>query len=289
MFLLYLTIAFSSSLTLFLVLWLRRKTPVRFVSMVFLVFLAAAGAFLADGTGSIKVAKAVDTVKSWISSPLDEGSFLESGSQSPVIKLEESIQLDVPAVSQLPELARGCEVTSLSMLLKHAGVKVDKLELADQIYKNPEQRTVVGGVIHYGHPNEGFIGNMYTHGEHGLGVYHKPIADLAGKFLPGRIRDLTGADFDELKIPLSDGRPVWIITNTRYKKLDSSEFEKWHTPQGEVMVTYREHSVLLTGYDSKYVYFNDPLTGQKNKKAPIADFKEAWVQMGRQAVTYLPL
>jgi hypothetical protein len=30
------------------------------------------------------------------------------------------------------------------------------------------------------------------------------------------------------------------------------------------------------------------LTGEKNKKAPMHDFEESWVQMGRQAITYLP-
>lgn len=35
------------------------------------------------------------------------------------------------------------------------------------------------------------------------------------------------------------------------------------------------------------MYFNDPLTGEKNKKAPINAFENAWVQMGKQAITYI--
>jgi len=59
-------------------------------------------------------------------------------------------------------------------------------------------------------------------------------------------------------------------------------------PLSEREVLYRkEHSVLLTGYDKDYIYFNDPLTGEKNKKAPLKDFEESWVQMGSQAITYL--
>ena len=199
--------------------------------------------------------------------------------------VKESVLLDAPIVNQLPELPRGCEVTSLAMLLQYADVDVEKMILAKQVKKDTTPYVRENGKIYYGNPNDGFIGDMYSLNGPGLGVYHKPIAALAEKYLPGSIVDFTGSNFEEMKEHLSNDRPVWVITNSTFKKLAESEFRTWYTPSGTVQITYSEHSVLLTGYDERYIYFNDPLTGEKNKKAPIKDFEESWVQMGSQAIT----
>lgn len=255
--------------------------------LLFTVALVAGSLFL-DDTKNGHVAMAVTTLKNWIHSPVVKTSgFLEEHFDFPIIKIKDQVLLDAPAISQFPELPRGCEVTSLAMMLNQAGVKTTKLELAEKVKKDHTAQKVVSGQIFFGNPNDGFVGNMYDFKEAGFGVYHQPIAELAESYLPGKIKDLTSSDFEELKTYLSDGRPVWVITNTSFQKLDDSLFQTWNTPSGKVKITYKEHSVLLTGYDQQYVYFNDPLTGAKNKKAPIQDFKESWVQMGSQAITYL--
>lgn len=202
------------------------------------------------------------------------------------VTIKESVSLEATAINQLPELPRGCEVTALAMLLQYAGVNVDKMTLAEEVTKNTTAYEVVNGTIYYGNPNDGFVGDMYSLEGPGLGVYHKPIAELAKKYLPGAIVDFTGSDFDTVKEQLSDGRPVWVITTSKFKELSDDNFRTWVTPSGTIDVTYSEHSVLITGYDKDYVYFNDPLTGEQNKKAPIDDFIASWVQMGSQAITY---
>ncbi|WP_144462966.1 C39 family peptidase [Siminovitchia fortis] len=203
-----------------------------------------------------------------------------------LVEIKDKVLLDFPVIEQLPELPRGCEVTSLAMLLESAGTKVDKMTLAKEVKRDPAPYAVKNGKVYFGNPHRGFVGDMYDFSKPGLGVYHEPIMELGEKYLPGRLVNLTGESFEELKIPLSDGRPVWVIINAEYRELPDSYFETWETDSGPVKITKKEHSVLITGYDQKNIYFNDPLTGKKNKKAPIGDFEKSWVQMGSQALTY---
>lgn len=205
-----------------------------------------------------------------------------------IVKIKGSVIIDAPLIKQYPELPRGCEVTSLAMLLQFAGENVDKMTLANEVKKDPTPYSVSGGKVYFGNPHDGFVGDMYNLQNPGLGVFHEPIRELAEQYLPGRIIDMTGSDFEKLKIPLSAEQPVWVIINTAYQKISEDLFQTWETPSGAVKVTSKEHSVLVTGYDDQFIYFNDPLTGIKNKTAPIQDFKEAWVQMGSQAITILP-
>ncbi|SDM12237.1 C39 family peptidase [Sediminibacillus halophilus] len=203
------------------------------------------------------------------------------------LQLPESVHLEAPRIMQYPELPRGCEVTSLAMLLQYNGVEVSKLKLAEQVEKDttPFQQNENG--IYFGNPSNGFVGDMYSLDKPGFGVYHQPIARLAERYLGDRVHDFSGGHFYEIFKYLHNQQPVWIITNTTFKKLPEKEFQTWNTEQGTINVTMKEHSVLVTGYDESYIYFNDPLAKQQ-RKAPINAFREAWVQMGKQAITVTP-
>ncbi|MDY0393131.1 C39 family peptidase [Virgibacillus halophilus] len=52
-------------------------------------------------------------------------------------QIKATVKLEAPMIQQLPELPRGCEVTSLSMLLAYHDISVDKMKLAEEITKNP--------------------------------------------------------------------------------------------------------------------------------------------------------
>ncbi|WP_251551452.1 C39 family peptidase [Neobacillus muris] len=214
-----------------------------------------------------------------------EDSVSSEEAQTPNVTQGENGKIvinDVPLVQQMPELARGCEVTSLTMLLQYAGVSVDKLTLAKEVAAVPFRYQ--SGLK--GNPNEGFVGDIYTFNKSGYGVYHRPIANLADKYLPGKIIDLTGQTIDSVYNMVKEGSPVWVITNSRFSKLPESEFSTWNTPSGQVKITYREHSVLIVGYDDTSVYINDPLAEQPYKSVPRESFEASWTQMGSQAISY---
>jgi uncharacterized protein YvpB len=195
--------------------------------------------------------------------------------------MKESILLSVPALMQFPELPRGCEVTSLAMLLNFAGVSVDKLTLADEIPKVPY---LSNGI--YGNPHQGFVGNMYTYNEPGLGVYHEVIEDLANQYLPNQIDNITGEPFSSVQKKLNDGKPVWVIVGSTYAFLPVKHWETWNTNEGEIKITRKVHSVLITGYDEKNVYFNDPFFLDQNRSTDFQDFVTSWAQFGSQAISY---
>mgnify|MGYP005752104193 FL=1 len=202
-------------------------------------------------------------------------------------KLPLKILLDAPLISQLPELPRGCEVTSLAMMLNYAGVTADKMILAEEVIKDPTPYQKTDGKVFFGNPYDGFVGDMYNINNPGYGVYHGPIKKLAENYLPNRVLDLTGTDFQNILYHISMGKPVWVISNATFSKLPNSAFQTWETPTGTVEITYREHSVLITGFDKEYIYFNDPLEYVKNRKILKENFVEAWKQMGKQAITFI--
>ncbi|MEW9667741.1 C39 family peptidase [Ammoniphilus sp. 3BR4] len=193
--------------------------------------------------------------------------------------------LDAPLIKQNPELPRGCEVTSLAMMLHHAGKATSKMLLAEQVIKD---RTPIkkkhGKIVSWGDPYLGFVGDMYNWNNPGFGVYHEPLLVLANHHLEGKALDLTGSDFNDVLEFLEKGHPVVAIINSRFRPV--YDWIQWKGPQGKVRVTFREHAVLLVGYDQRFVYVNDPLSGQKNRKLGRYSFEKGWEQMGRQAITY---
>lgn len=200
-------------------------------------------------------------------------------------QLPENILLDVPVILQYPELPRGCEVTSLAMILEYLGIKTNKLELAENIKKDTTPYSKdESGRITFGNPYDGFVGDMYNIRNHGYGVYHGPIVDLLEQYAPGKVIDLTGSNIEDVLYFVAKGVPVWVVANSTYKPLKDEGFEIWHTPTGIVKITYREHAVVITGYSEKNIYLNDPLRSKKNIKVDRKKFVDAWAQMGNQAV-----
>jgi uncharacterized protein YvpB len=160
------------------------------------------------------------------------------------------------------------------------------MDLASQIKKDPTMYSLIHGQIRFGNPNFGYVGNMYTYSKPGFGVFDKPIAQLAKTYLPNRIDNFTGSSFDRILDYVSIGHPVWVVTTSTFDYVPNKYWMTWHTPTGNIRITNKEHSVLITGYDNKYVYFNDPLDGKKNKAKLLTNFIRGWKQFHNQAISY---
>ena len=197
-----------------------------------------------------------------------------------------SALLDVPLILQLPELPRGCEVTALAMILQYYHIHADKEQLANEVRRDYTPYRKMNGVVYFGNPYDGFVGDMYSFSEPGLGVYHGPIAELAEQYAPNRILDVTGVRFEQLYYYIDQGIPLWVINNVMYEELPAPYWETWHTPSGEIQITMQEHAMVIVGYDTEFIYFKDPLNRQT--RADKLGFIRGWEQLGKQAIVVMP-
>ncbi|GAB7386798.1 hypothetical protein BSNK01_06340 [Bacillaceae bacterium] len=192
---------------------------------------------------------------------------VDGGRQRPQNKSK--VLLDVPLIAQKPELKFGCEVTSLAMVLQYAGVRVGKMELAENLPKDgdPVAKTHTGDITHWGNPAHGFVGDVKGQNM-GYAVYDRPLQKLMEHYLPGRSLNLTGQPFDQLLQQVREGKPVVV----------------WTT--GDFQLPLDLHAVVLVGFDENFVYVNDPLAGQKARKVAKRPFISSWKAMGKQALSY---
>jgi len=227
----------------------------------------------------------VEQIQSTAKTALDNSTDLLETPNMQIDEIKNNILLDVPSISQKPELLAGCEVTSLAMLLQYAKTAVDKMTLAQEVNKDSTPLVTArnGDILKWGDPNEGFVGDITGNGR-GYAVYHSPIFELAQKYLPDKALDLTGQPFTALLGSLNEGRPVIVWTTIDLKM--PSKFEEWEKDGRTIKAIFSEHAVLLVGYDDNNVYFNNPYNGLKNQALNKADFISVWESMGSQAVTY---
>ncbi|MFD2169731.1 C39 family peptidase [Tumebacillus lipolyticus] len=199
-------------------------------------------------------------------------------------KIADQVLLEAPIERQRPELDNGCEVVSLSMLLRHAGKPVGRLKLAEEVAKDRTELRMdaQGRILYWGDPHRGFVGDI-TGLRKGYGVYHRPLFELLDRHLPGRARDLTGGDFERVLQSVTAGRPVVVWTTSMFDQ--TKQWVTWNSPSGPIYATFHEHAVLLVGYTAHTVTVNDPLDG-KRKTVDRTRFYRSWEMMGRQAVTY---
>ncbi|WP_404329933.1 C39 family peptidase [Mesobacillus maritimus] len=161
------------------------------------------------------------------------------------------VKLNVPLVSQLPELPTGCEITAVTMMLQYKGAKADKVKLAKEMPRHPWD------------PNYGYVGDPFT--KRGWTIYPSALTGLVKKYA-GSAEILTGKSNASIEKYLFNNKPVVV----------------WVSP----MHGFSVHALVLTGYDQHSYYFNDPWTGKKEVKMAKSDFNKIWSNQSKRAISY---
>ncbi len=185
-----------------------------------------------------------------------------------------SAKTDVEIVGQYPELPNGCEVTSLTMALMHAGYDIDKITL--------KKNYLPIGRRDFNRYNIGDPATLESYG-----CYSPVIVKTAENYISENggehtVKDLTHYSPEELYYQVSKGTPVIVwITNGLTEPMI---LETWRL--GNVLMNWKhpEHCVLLTGYDfdSRTVVTADPITGET--EYDMDEFERCFHSMGEQAV-----
>ena len=164
--------------------------------------------------------------------------------------LPTSVMLDIPVIAQNPELPTGCEITSVTQMLRYAGADVDKVSLA---YEMP---------YHSSDPYQGYVGDPFT--SSGYTIFPSALVDLVEKYA-GSAVDMSGCTLDDLKLQLALGKPVvvWV-----------KNFRGWNL-----------HCILAVGYDENYIYLNDCSRVSRDAYT-FEDFESYWAGYGNKALSY---
>ena len=180
---------------------------------------------------------------------------------------EEAYVSGVTGYAQLFTL--DCEARTAVDLAAFFGVSIDEMDFLNRM-------------PHSDDPEEGFVGNYWdARGQippSSYGVYAGPVAALLKEYGLNAV-DERGLSWDTLRSEIANGRPVmvWVINQTLSGSPISYTASNGHT----TTVAHYQHTVLVTGYNSKYVTILD---GDLIYQRTIDQFLNSWSVLGYMAV-----
>lgn len=200
---------------------------------------------------------------------------------SPIQMVPEEYQLDVPLLSQYPELPTGCEVTAATMALQYYDEDIQPTEVAAN-WLECQYPYMKNGTLYGPDPHQVFVGNPFE--SNSYGCYAPVIAQMIqdhSRLCRAQLVSVT--DLETLcDTYICKDKPVLIWVTMEMKA--SQEGNRWQLKNGETFTWIAgEHCVVLTGYDATYYYLNDPMTGQL-EKYPKALVQRRYEELGCQAV-----
>ncbi|MCD5003314.1 C39 family peptidase [Enterococcus saccharolyticus] len=189
--------------------------------------------------------------------------------------------IEVPLENQFEGVAleNGCEVTSLSMLLRYYGFQTNKNQLADELNYVPLD--LANGLK--GNPHDGFVGNI-KEGEAAMGVGVEPLAKVAEKIVGQNYHvNVSKHSFEDLEQLVKKGKPVLVIATIDFEVPEKEDLWLWQTTSGTVQVSPLCHAAVITGIDEQFVYVNDPY-GYQHRKVDKEDFQSMYQKMGEHSL-----
>ena len=180
-----------------------------------------------------------------------------------------SVILNVPYISQYPDLPLGCEATSLAQLLQFKGVNVSKTTIAKEMKKSPNKN-----------PSLGFVGSPYKN-EPGIfqAIYPEALVSTAKKYRPNS-EDITGASVKTIEKELRNGNPsvVWMSLN-----LATPQMGYWYpNTKDQIWVNKNLHVMTVTGVDDDNFYITDPAKGKYSVSK--TKFESIYNKVGKKAL-----
>ncbi len=204
---------------------------------------------------------------------------------------DNSVYIDMENILQLPELPTGCEITALTILLRHYGFDAEKTDMArnylPQSWGNPRyeaDKTYKDSFFNY------FIGDPFGTG---YGCFSGAIEKAANAYISDNgggftVKNISGSHPDVLYDYLAAGTPVlcWATSGM----IEPEYHETWYDNEtGEQLDWYlNEHCFVLAGFDmdADIITLNDPMKGIIDYN--INKFETRYQQMHSQAIVIIP-
>lgn len=201
----------------------------------------------------------------------------------PVTYPANAMILQVPTLSQYPELPTGCEATAATMALNYIGCPTYLETFASLL---PRQNLEFRGNEIYGaDPNEFFIGDPAKEAN-SFGCFENVIINTINHNYGNCHAEKAYGSLEDLCAYIQEDVPVLIWATMEMQ--DVVYRASWILPNGTKFTwPGHEHCMLLVGYDNEMFYFNDPRSGScvgYDKELSELRYEE----MGCRAVIILP-
>lgn len=202
-----------------------------------------------------------------------------------------SVYIDMENILQNPELPVGCEITSLTILLRYYGYNAEKTDMAKNYLPISwgNQRTI-DGKNYKDSFYDYFIGDPFSKG---YGCFSPAIERAANSYISDHgggvtVKNISGCHPDTLYEYLIAGTPVlcWATDGM----IEPEYYETWYdNATGEQLDWYlNEHCFVLTGFNisANTVTLNDPMKGIIDYN--INKFEVRFKEMHSQAIVLIP-